>query len=69
MKLRPYIKWVMIVVVLALVGIFLGVPAYETGVLIIRHEEVRIQAGDVELAATISTPTIQWLQKQRVLRQ
>jgi dienelactone hydrolase len=56
MKLRPYIKWVVIVVLLVLVGIFLGVPAYETGVLIIRHEEVRIRAGDVELAATISTP-------------
>jgi hypothetical protein len=56
MKLRPFIKWGAIGVVLAALGIVLGVYGYETGVLTIRHEEVRIQSGDAELAATISTP-------------
>ena len=56
MKLRPFMKWVAIGVLLILLGIFLGVPAYETGVLTIRHEAVRIQSGEVEIAATISTP-------------
>ena len=56
MKVRPYIKWVAVVAVLILLGVSLGLPAYETGVLTIRHEDARIQAGDVELAATISIP-------------
>lgn len=55
MKVRRFIKWLAIVVVL-LLGIFLGVLVYETGALTIRHEEVRIRSGDVELAATISSP-------------
>lgn len=55
MKMRRFIKWGAIVLVLILIGV-LGVAAYETGVLTIRHEEVRIQSGDVELAATISLP-------------
>lgn len=56
MKVRPFVKWGAIVVVLVLLEIFIGVPAYETGVLVIRYEEVRIKSGDVELAATISSP-------------
>jgi uncharacterized protein len=56
MRVRPFVKWGAIVVVLILLGVFLGVPAYETGILVIRHEEVRVRSGDVELAATISMP-------------
>jgi dienelactone hydrolase len=56
MRVRPYIKWVAIVAVLTLVGVFVGLRAYNTRVLFVRHEEVRIQSGDVELAATISIP-------------
>lgn len=56
MKLRRFLKWAVIVAVLIVLGVFLAVPAYETGVLTIRHEQVRIQSGDVELAATISIP-------------
>ena len=55
MKARRFIKFG-IVVVLLLLGVFLGFLAYETGALTIRHEEVRIQSGDVEIAATISSP-------------
>ena len=56
MKWRRYIKWVAIVAGVLLVGVFVGLPVYNTGVLIIRHEEVRIPSGDVELAATVSIP-------------
>jgi len=56
MKLRRVIKWVVIVTVPILLIVLVGLPVYNTGVLIIRHEEVRIQSGDVELAATISVP-------------
>ena len=56
MKVRPFIKRVAIVAMLLLLGVFLGLLAYETGALIIRHEDVRIKSGDVELAATISIP-------------
>lgn len=55
MKMRRFIKWIAIAAVI-LLGVFLAVIAYETGALTIRHEEVRIQSGDVELAATISIP-------------
>lgn len=55
MKVHRFMKW-FVAVVLVLAGIFLGVAAYESGVLTIRHEEVRIQSGDVEIAATISSP-------------
>ena len=41
---------------LLLLGVLVGLPVYNTGVLYIRHEEVRIKSGDVELAATISFP-------------
>ena len=53
--MRRFKKWGAIVGVMIL-AVVLGVAAYETGVLTIRHEEVRIQSGDVELAATISMP-------------
>lgn len=56
MKVRPFVKWGAIVVVLILLVVFVGLPVYNTGVLIIRHEETRIKSGDVELAATISIP-------------
>ena len=56
MKLRRSIKRIIILVVLILVGVLIGLPVYNTGVLVIRHEEVRIKSGDVELAATISSP-------------
>lgn len=56
MKLRRFIKWTIIVSVPVLVFVFIVLPVYNTGVLIIRHEEVRIKSGDVELAATISSP-------------
>lgn len=45
--MRRFIKWGAIVAVLIL-AVVLGVAAYETGVLTIRHEEVRIQSGEVE---------------------
>ena len=56
MRVRPLIKRITIVVVLLLLSLLIGWPLYNTGVLIIRHEEVRIPSGDVELAATISIP-------------
>ena len=53
--MRRFIKWAAVLIVI-LVVLFLGVLSYETGFLLIRHEEVRIKSGDVEIAATISTP-------------
>ena len=53
--MRRFIKWVAIVAGV-LIGGFLGLLAYETGALTVRHEEVRIQSGDVEIAATVSIP-------------
>ena len=55
MKLRRFIKWVGILAVILLV-VFIGLRVYNTRVLWVRHEEVRIKSGDVELAATISIP-------------
>ena len=56
MRVRTSIKWVAIVAIFLMLSVVAGWPVYNTGVLTIRHEEVRIQSGDVELAATISLP-------------
>jgi len=56
MKRLPLIKKVVIAAILSLVIILMVWLVYNTGVLTIRHEEVRIRSGDVELAATISSP-------------
>ena len=56
LRVRPFIKRIAIGAVLLLLGVLIGWPVYNTGVLHIRHEEVRIKSGDVELAATISMP-------------
>jgi dienelactone hydrolase len=56
MRMRPFIKWIIFGTVLLLLGFFVGLPVYNTKILTIRHEEVRIKSGDVELAATISMP-------------
>ncbi len=55
MKRRGFIKWLAILVVI-LLSVFVGLRVYNTRVLWVRHEEVRIKSGDVELAATISIP-------------
>ncbi|HET6891620.1 MAG TPA: hypothetical protein VFH31_10990 [Pyrinomonadaceae bacterium] len=55
MKVRPFIKWVAIVAMVLLLGVLLGLPAYETRALIIRHEEVRIQSGDGALHELTTT--------------
>ena len=56
MKARRYIKWAAIVAVPLLLAFFVGLPVYNRRVLTVRHEEVRIKSGDVEIAATVSIP-------------
>src|SRR5262245_53093037 len=56
MKVRSFIKRIVIVAILLLLAAVVGCPVYNAVVLTIRHEEVRIKSGDVELAATVSMP-------------
>lgn len=56
MQQRRFARRIMFAAGLLLLSLFVGWPVYNTGVLSIVHEEVRIRSGDVELAATISLP-------------
>jgi uncharacterized protein len=56
MSLSPRTRRRIVVGSLVFLLFFFGWPIYNTRILVIRHEDVRILSGDVELAATISMP-------------